>query len=66
MAANPFPAVPEGECISETPDGIQSSEGPNGGHHNLYDEGDKRPAIQSGDWQVRQPAHRPRDRTGTV
>jgi hypothetical protein len=65
MPANPFPAVPEGDVTSEVPDGIQSSDGPRGGHHNLYDEGDKRPAIQSGDWQVKSVAHRPRDRGTT-
>ena len=60
--ANPYPPIPDGECISETPDGVQHSTGPNGGFHNLYDTPDKRPAIQGGDWQVRQPPHRPRDR----
>lgn len=64
--AKPFDEAPEGECRTETPDGVQWSTGADGGFHNLYSTGDTRPAIQSGDWQQRQPAHRPRDRKPTV
>ena len=61
-----FPPAPEGSCKSEVPDGIQLSEGADGGWNSLYSTADRRPPIQSGDWQVRQPPHRPRDRSGTV
>jgi len=54
--------VPEGECRTETPDGVQFSTGPNGGFNNLYDTGGSRPAIPSGDWQVRPPGMKPRGR----
>ncbi len=57
FSPRPFPAVPEGNCRTEDPDGVNFGE-----THNLYDTADRRPAIQSGDWQVRQPAMRPRDR----
>jgi hypothetical protein len=57
--------VPEGECVSENQDGISTSQPDGNSFHNLYDTGDKRPMIQSGDWQVRQNYHRPRDRSTT-
>lgn len=60
-----FPAVPQGECRTENPDGVSQTEGFRS-DHNLYDRGDARPMIQSGDWQVRQNFHRARDRTGTT
>jgi hypothetical protein len=56
----PFLGVPPGEVKSENPDGISLS---NDGDpkHNLRDT-TGRPAIQSGDWQVRPPGMAPRGR----
>lgn len=64
MPPNPWPPVPEGSVRSENQDGISITEG-NVVRHNLYDSGDKRPAIPSGDWKVRDVPHRPRDRGTT-
>ena len=61
----PFPPVPEGECRTEQPDGVLQSTGDTS-RHNLYDTADKRPAINSGDWQAHPAAYRPRDRKPTV
>ena len=61
MPPDPWPPVPEGECRTENPDGVSI-----GDFHNLYDTADKRPAIQSGDWQTRPPAVRERDRKPTI
>ncbi len=60
-----FPSVPDGECKTENPDGVGQTEG-FATSHNLYDTADQRPAIQSGDWQVRAPRHRVRDRSRDI
>jgi hypothetical protein len=59
----PFFGVPEGDCRTEDPDGVQWADS---NSHNLYDTSDKRPSIQSGDQQVYPPPHRARDRKPTV
>lgn len=61
MANDPFGGVPPGDIRVETPDGIIFTEGDRT-TSNLYNTADRRPAIQSGDWQRYQPAVRPRDR----
>lgn len=54
--------APDGECVSETPDGVQHSTGADGGWNSLTSTGERKPPIQSGDWQNRSVPVRPRDR----
>jgi len=56
----PFLGIPEGEVHTEQPDGLMRSNRFDP-VHNLYDD-TGRPAIQSGDWQVRPPGFKPRGR----
>jgi hypothetical protein len=63
MPPNPWPPVPTGDCRSEDPDGVDFADS---GWHSLYDTADRRPPIQSGDWQTRPPPMRERDRKPTV
>jgi len=63
MPPNPWPPVPEGDCRTENPDGVSFADS---NRHSLYDTADRRPPIQSGDWQVYPPPHRARDRKPTV
>lgn len=49
----PFGAPPGDDFKIENPDGVFSFNGLDT-THNLYDTGGQRPAIPSGDWQVRQ------------
>lgn len=61
MAANPdFLPPPSGECKTENPDGVSQTSGYTS-TNSLYD-GEGRPKIQSGDWQVRPPGMNPRGR----
>lgn len=57
---NPFLGVPGGEVKTEDPDGITRSNA--GDPQNNLRDSTSRPALQSGDWQVRPPDLRPRGR----
>jgi hypothetical protein len=62
MPPNPWPAVPEGECVSENQDGISTSQPDGSSRHNLYDSPNfEQPMIQSGDWQQRPPTRKLRN-----
>lgn len=50
----PFFDTPAGDIRVETPDGITWVTGEHV-HDNLIDRPDQRPAIQSGDWQIKPP-----------